>query len=114
VISLWLYKENNKLRDCKNVFTLHILPRAQQILDFVVLTTLTHPKKILFVELQIGKGEMRNAKDLSAPLSITRSAGMSHTRYHKPNSVVVFLSLWIEAEHMMHNREIYPLGHNAV
>jgi hypothetical protein len=24
LISLWLYKENNKLRDWKNVFTLHI------------------------------------------------------------------------------------------
>jgi hypothetical protein len=26
LISLWLYKENNKLRDWKNVFTLHIPP----------------------------------------------------------------------------------------
>jgi hypothetical protein len=26
LISLWLYKENNKLRDSKNVLTLHILP----------------------------------------------------------------------------------------
>jgi hypothetical protein len=24
--SLWLYKENNKLRDRKNIFTLHIPP----------------------------------------------------------------------------------------
>jgi hypothetical protein len=31
--------------------------------DFVVLTSLTHPRKILLVVLQIGK-----AKDLSAPL----------------------------------------------
>jgi hypothetical protein len=30
--------------------------------DFVVLTALTHPRKILFVAVQIGK-----AKDLSAP-----------------------------------------------
>jgi hypothetical protein len=34
--------------------------------DFVVLTSLTHPRKILLVVLQIGK-----AKDLSAPLRIT-------------------------------------------
>jgi hypothetical protein len=44
LISLWLYKENNKLLDLKNVFTLHI-----------VLTSLTHPRKIPLFVLQIGK-----------------------------------------------------------
>jgi hypothetical protein len=52
-----LYKENNKLLDCKNIFTPHIPP------DFIVLTSLTHTRKILFIVLQIGK-----AKDLSASL----------------------------------------------
>jgi hypothetical protein len=37
--------------------------RAPYTYDFVVLTSLTHPRKILLVVLQIGK-----AKDLSAPL----------------------------------------------
>jgi hypothetical protein len=66
LISLWLYNENKKLRDRKNIFTLHI-PRAPHThtYDFVVLTSLTNPGKILLVVLQIGK-----AKDLSAPLGI--------------------------------------------
>jgi hypothetical protein len=38
-------------------------PRAPHTYDFVVLTSLTHPRKILLVVLEIGK-----AKDLSAPL----------------------------------------------
>jgi hypothetical protein len=59
------YKENNKLRYWKNVFTLHIPPWAPHTYDFVVLTSLTHPSEILLVMLQIGK-----AKDLSAPLRI--------------------------------------------
>jgi hypothetical protein len=36
--------------------------------DFVVLTSLTCPRKILLVVLQIGKLEIGKAKDLSAPL----------------------------------------------
>jgi hypothetical protein len=47
LISLWLYKENNKLRDWRNVFTLHIPPWAPHTYDFVVLTSLTHPRKIV-------------------------------------------------------------------
>jgi hypothetical protein len=62
LISLWLYKEN-KLRDWKNVFTLDIPLWAPHTYGFVVLTSLTHPSKILLVVLQIGK-----TKDLSAPL----------------------------------------------
>jgi hypothetical protein len=58
-----VYKENNKLQNCKNVFTLHNPPWAPHTYDFVVLGSLTHPRKILLVVLQIGK-----AKDLSAPL----------------------------------------------
>jgi hypothetical protein len=45
LISLWLYKENN------NTYGL------------VVLTSSTHPRKILLVVLQIGKGEIGKAKD---------------------------------------------------
>jgi hypothetical protein len=55
LISLWLCKENNKLRDWKNVFALHIPPWASHTYDFVVLTSLTHPRKILLVVLQLGK-----------------------------------------------------------
>jgi hypothetical protein len=65
LISLWLYKGNYKLRDWKNVFTLYIPPWAPHTYCFVVLTSLTHPRKIILFVLQIGK-----AKDLSAPLSI--------------------------------------------
>jgi hypothetical protein len=71
LLSLWLYKENNKLRDWKNVFTLHIPPWAPHTYDFVVLTSLTFPRKILLVVLQIGKQEIRKAKELSAPLRMT-------------------------------------------
>jgi hypothetical protein len=55
LISLWLYEENNKVREWKNIFTLHILPWAPHTYVFVVLTSLTHPRKIIFVVLQIGK-----------------------------------------------------------
>jgi hypothetical protein len=65
LLSLWLYKENNKLLDWKNVFTLHIPPWAPQTYDFIVLTSLTHPRKILLVVPQIGK-----VKDLSTALRI--------------------------------------------
>jgi hypothetical protein len=55
LISLWLYKENNKLRDWKNIFILHIPPWAPHTYDFLVLNSLTHPRKINLVVLQIGK-----------------------------------------------------------
>jgi hypothetical protein len=68
LISLWLCKENKKLCDWKIVFTLYISPRAPHTYDFVVLTSLTHPRNILMVVLQI-----RKAKDLSASLrTLTR------------------------------------------
>jgi hypothetical protein len=70
LLSLRLYKENNKLQDWKNVFTLHIPPWAPHTYDFVVLTSLTHPRKILLVVLQMGNLEIGKAKDLSAPLCI--------------------------------------------
>jgi hypothetical protein len=54
LISLWLCKENKKLRDWKNIFTLHIPPWAPHTYGFVVPTSLTHPRKILLVVLQIG------------------------------------------------------------
>jgi hypothetical protein len=44
---------------------LHIPPWAPHTYDFVVLTCLIHPRKILLFVLQIGK-----AKDLSAPLRV--------------------------------------------
>jgi hypothetical protein len=53
LVSPWLYKENNKLQDWKNVFTLWV-PHTY---DFIVLTSLTHPRKIVLVVLQIGKQE---------------------------------------------------------
>jgi hypothetical protein len=67
LIILWLYEENNKLQDLKNIFTLHIPPWAPHTYDFVVITSLTHPRKIILVVKKIGK-----AKDLSAPLRNSR------------------------------------------
>jgi hypothetical protein len=29
---VWLYKENNKLRDWKNIFTVHILPELHTLM----------------------------------------------------------------------------------
>jgi hypothetical protein len=57
LISLWLYKENNKLRDWKNVFTLHIPPWSPHTYDFVVPNSLTHPRKFfcLCCKPRIGK-----------------------------------------------------------
>jgi hypothetical protein len=54
LVSLWLYKEN-KLRDWKNVFTPHIPAWAPHTYDFVVLTSLSHTRKILLILLLIGK-----------------------------------------------------------
>jgi hypothetical protein len=53
----------------KNVFTLNIPLWAPQIYDFVVLTSLTFPKNILLC-CNPPVGEIRKAKDLSAPLHI--------------------------------------------
>jgi hypothetical protein len=77
LISLWLSKENNKLRDWKNVFTLHIPPWAPHTYDFVVLTSLTHPRKVILVVLQREKYETQKAKDLSAPKRIYLSVCLS-------------------------------------
>jgi hypothetical protein len=44
--SLWFYKENNKLRDLKHVFTYFL--SAPHTYDFVVLTSSTHPRKNYF------------------------------------------------------------------
>jgi hypothetical protein len=49
--------KENKQRDWKNVFTLHISPRAPHTYDVVVLSSLTHTRKILLVMLQIGKAK---------------------------------------------------------
>jgi hypothetical protein len=46
-------------------------PELETLYDFAVLTSLTHPRKILLVVLQIGKYEIGQAKDLSAPLRIS-------------------------------------------
>jgi hypothetical protein len=53
LICLWLHKENKKLRDWTNLPTLHIPPWRPHTYDFVVLTSLTHSRKILLVLLQI-------------------------------------------------------------
>jgi hypothetical protein len=53
LISLWLYQENKKLRNWQNLFTLHILLWIAHTYDFVVLTSLTHPRKFWGVLLQI-------------------------------------------------------------
>jgi hypothetical protein len=52
----------------KCVYT-YFSPSSTHLYDFVVLTSLTHPRKILLVVLQIGK-----AKDLSAPLRVCLEA----------------------------------------
>jgi hypothetical protein len=67
LISPWLYKGNNKLRDWKSLFTLHIPPWAPHTYDFVVLTSLTHPRKILLVVLQIGKQKKEKSKTYHHP-----------------------------------------------
>jgi hypothetical protein len=56
LISLWLYKENNKLRDGKNVFALHIPPELH-----ILMTSLTHPRQILLVVLQTTSRRNRNS-----------------------------------------------------
>jgi hypothetical protein len=64
LVSLWFYKENNNLRAWKKcIYSTYSPLRAPHTYDFVVLTSLPHPRKILLVVLQIGK-----ARDLSAPL----------------------------------------------
>jgi hypothetical protein len=57
-ISLWLYKENCNLRDWKKLFTLHIPPWAYHTCDFVLLTSLTHPRKTLLVVLQTTRPQL--------------------------------------------------------
>jgi hypothetical protein len=70
MISFWLYKEN-KLRDWKSVYSAYS-PWAPHTNDFVVLTSLSHSRKIILFVLQIGKQEIGKAKDLSAPLRVMR------------------------------------------
>jgi hypothetical protein len=55
------------------MYLLYIFPPELHTLmnDFVVLTSLTHPRKILLVALQIEKKELGKAKELSAPLHIS-------------------------------------------
>jgi hypothetical protein len=84
LISLWLYKEN-KLWDWKNVFTVHIPPLAPRTYDFVVVTSLTHPRIILLIVLQIGK-----AKDLSPPLHKTFCI------WGKYNRTCIFPTIWLD------------------
>jgi hypothetical protein len=54
LVSLWLYKTTSYGIE-KDVFTLHIPSWAPHTYDFVVLTSLTHPRKIILFVLQIGK-----------------------------------------------------------
>jgi hypothetical protein len=48
LVNLWLYKENNKLRVWKCVFTLHIPPWPPHTYNFVVLISWTHSRKNCF------------------------------------------------------------------
>jgi hypothetical protein len=78
LISLWLYKEN-KLRNCKNVFTLHIPPELHTHLWLHCSNFFNPSKKNSFgyaANRKIGK-----AKDLSALLCI-------HLSFHKVKSRV--------------------------
>jgi hypothetical protein len=111
--SLWFYKENNKLQDWKNVFISYIPPWTPHTYDFVVLTSLTRPRKILLVVLKIGKQEIAKAKDLLAHLRMEfsskrhlRARGLSdcveeswrdwnHPRKHSRLAWAVWTRPWI-------------------
>jgi hypothetical protein len=67
LISLWLYKENNKLRDWKNVFALHI-PLSSTHLCLRCSNFFNPSNNNSFGVLQIRKYEIGKAKDLPAPL----------------------------------------------
>jgi hypothetical protein len=64
------------------------LPWAPHTYDFVVLTSLIHPRKIILVALQIGKWEIGKAKDLSAPLRIIPSVLLSNEIWRWLNSTL--------------------------
>jgi hypothetical protein len=62
------------------MYLLYIFPPwAPHTYDFVVLTSLTHPRKILLVVLQI-----RKAKDLSARLRTYSVVKVIHKEYYSP------------------------------
>jgi hypothetical protein len=89
LISLWLYEANNKLRDWKNVFTLHVPPMTSTHLWLRCSNFFNPSKKNSFgfaANREIGK-----AIDLSAPLrnylhvgtaNINSNAGQSQFRRH--------------------------------
>jgi hypothetical protein len=73
-------KEHNKLQDWQYVFTLHIPLGAPHTYDFVVVTSLTHPRNILLVVLQpinpqimwppqSGRGTSPNGTNQGPPIS---------------------------------------------
>jgi hypothetical protein len=90
LISLWLYKENNKLRDWKNVFTLHIPPWAPYTYDFLVLNSSAQPKKSFGCA---ANKKIRKAKDLSAPLRLWHVAILPVTVSAQPKALTVYLTL---------------------
>jgi hypothetical protein len=51
LISLWLYKGSNRLQDFIKIYLLYILPPELHTRDFVVLSPVTHPRKIPLVAL---------------------------------------------------------------
>jgi hypothetical protein len=70
LISLWLYKEKRNYGiENKYIYSTYS-PWAPHTYDFVVLTSLSHPRKIVLFVLQRGKYEIREGKNLSAPLRI--------------------------------------------
>jgi hypothetical protein len=89
LIDLWLYKENNNLRDCKNVFTLHIPLWAPHTYGFVVLTSLTHARKTFWVVLQIGNREKPNTYHHPYVYAMRRD----ERRYHNDTNNQITLSV---------------------
>jgi hypothetical protein len=64
LISLWLYKENDNPQDWKKCIYSTSSPWAPHIYDFVVLTSLTHPRKMLSVVLQTTCGWNKKSQRL--------------------------------------------------
>jgi hypothetical protein len=82
-ISLWLYKENNRLRDWKNVFALHISPLSSTHLWLRCSNFWIPFTKNCFdcaANRKIGK-----VKDLSAPLRI-------YTNLHEMNNIFIYVN----------------------
>jgi hypothetical protein len=78
LISLWRYKENNKLRDWKKYIYSTYSPWAPHIDEFVVLTSLTHPTKNSFD--CAANRKMGNRKSQVCITKLCRKQNRSHTK----------------------------------